>query len=68
MENFEEKLMDILEVDELNDDDLLEDFEAWDSLAILSIISVIGSDLRKTVGVSEIKGAKTVKGLKDLIK
>ena len=56
MEQFLEKLADILE-----------DFEEWDSLAILSIISVIGSDYNKTVTVNDIKKAKTIKGLKGLI-
>ena len=38
--NFEEELMDILEVDELKDTDTLEDFEDFDSLTILSIIGI----------------------------
>lgn len=68
MEQFEEKLMDIFEVDALNDDDVLEDFDEYDSLAVLSIIATIGSDFGKTVSVADIKNAKTVKGLKELVK
>lgn len=68
MDKFEEKLLDILDADVLNDSDLLEDFEEFDSLAILSIISVIGSDFGKTVSVKDIKDAKTIGGLKELIR
>lgn len=68
MEKFEEKLMDIFDVDEINDEDILEDFEEFDSLAILSIISVIGSDFGKTITVTDVKNAKTIGGLKELTK
>ena len=66
--NFEEELMDILEVDELNDNDELEKFEDFDSLSILSIIALIGKMYNKTVSVTDIKQAKTVAGLKELVK
>lgn len=68
MEQFEEKLMDILEVDELHDEDVLEDFEDFDSLTVLSIISIIGSDFNKTVSAAQVKEAKTIAGLKELVK
>lgn len=68
MKEFEEKLKDILDVDEINDDDVLEDFEDFDSLAIISIISIVGADFRKTITVTDVKNAKTIKGLKELLK
>lgn len=66
--NFEEELMDILEVDELKDSDTLEDFEDFDLLTILSIIALIGKMYNKIVSVGDIKKAKTIAGLKDLVK
>ena len=68
MDNFEEKLAGILEADELNDSDILEDFEEWDSLSILSIIALFNSDYGKTITVSDVRNAKTVGGLKELLK
>ncbi len=68
MEQFKEELMDILEVDELNDNDILEDFEDFDSLTILSIIALVGKMYNKTISVSDVKQAKTIAGLKELVK
>ena len=67
MEEFEEKLLDIFEVDTLNDDDIMEDMEAWDSLAIISIIALAGSIFNKQLSVAEIKNAKTIGNLKKLV-
>ena len=36
-----EVIADILEVEEVEEDNVLEDFETWDSIAVLSVISVI---------------------------
>ena len=68
MDKFIEELADILEADELNDDDVLEEFEEWDSLSILSIIALVGRMYNKTVSVADVKAAKTVGGLKELVK
>ncbi len=68
MDKFIEELADILEEDELNDDDVLEDFEEWDSLSILSIIALVGKMFNKTISVNDVKAAKTVGGLKELVK
>lgn len=67
MDKFEEKLANILEVDNINDTDILEDFEEWDSLSILSIIAFFNSDYGKTITVADVKKAKTVGGLKKLL-
>lgn len=40
MEELKKKLEDILDVETVNDEDALEEFDYWDSLAILSIISM----------------------------
>lgn len=67
MEKLENSLKDILEIEEINDNDLLEDFDGWDSLAIISITALANSDFNKTLTFADIKNAKTVKGLKELI-
>ncbi len=66
MENFLEKLADILDVDEVKDVSILEEFEEWDSLSILTIISYIGSTYNKTVTAKEVRACKTAKDLFDL--
>ena len=44
MEKFELKLLDIFEVDKINDTDVLECFDEWDSLTILTLIATVDSD------------------------
>lgn len=66
--DFENELMDILEIDEINDNDVLEEFEEWDSLSILSIIALIDKMYNKAVSVKDVREAKTVGGLKELVK
>jgi len=66
--DFENELMDILEADELNDEDVLEEFDEWDSLTILSIIALVGRMYNKTISVADVRAAKTVGGLKELVK
>ena len=66
MNSFEEKLAGILEADELNDNDVLEEFDEWDSLSILSIIALFNSEFGKTLTVNDVRDAKTIGGLKKL--
>lgn len=60
MMNREEKLeiiADILEVepDELEEDMVLEDFETWDSVAVLSVIAMMDEKFGKYPHASEIR-------------
>jgi len=68
MENFEDDIAELLEVDSVTDTDVLEDFESWDSLTILSIIAYIDESYNVTISASDLKETKTVGGLKDLVK
>lgn len=68
MEAIYEQLAELLEVDQVNDNDVLEDFECWDSLTILSIIAWIAENYNKTYLAKDIKDAKTVGGIINLIK
>jgi len=67
MENFLEQMSEILEVDQVNLGDNLEGFEAWDSLATLSIIAMADEEFGVSIVNQEIADAKTVEGLYNLI-
>ena len=68
MEKMKEQLAELLEVDEVKDSDVLEDFECWDSLTILSIIGWASENYGKTLLAKDINKAKTVGGLLALLK
>ncbi len=55
-------IADILEVEEseINKDTLLEDIETWDSVAVLSFISVMNDEFNKFPNAAEIRSYKTV--------
>ena len=63
MEDFLVKLAEILEVDEVKTTDVLNDFENWDSLTVLSVLATLDSvyginltagDLRKMTTAGEL--------------
>lgn len=67
MEKFLEKLADILDIDEVKEDDVLENFEEWDSLSVLTIISHISTTYNKIFTAKDIRGCKTAKDLFSMI-
>jgi len=64
MDQFYGKVAEILEVNEVRDGDVLKDFEAWDSLTILSIIAMADSDYKVTLSAKDLDNIKTVGDLK----
>lgn len=60
-----EVIADILELEtkELNEDMVLDEVEAWDSIAVLSVISVMDEKFGKLPHASEIIKCKTVSDL-----
>ncbi len=62
-EKFCEKLADILETDEVKLENVLKDFEEWDSLSVLSIIAMAEFDYGGTIFAKDIMKIKTVKDL-----
>ena len=68
MGDFNELIIDILEVDDVEMDEKLDSFEAWDSLTILSIIALADETYNVSLTADEINDSKTVGGLKDMIK
>ena len=67
MENFLEQMSEILEVDQVNLGDNLTSFEAWDSLATLSIIAMADEEYGVSLVNQEITDSRTVEGLYNLI-
>lgn len=67
MEDLKSKLAEILEEEAVNDTDVLEDFEYWDSLAILGIISMVSENYKKTFKAADIRACETIGDLCKLI-
>ena len=67
MEELKKKLEDILDVETVNDEDALEEFDYWDSLAILSIISMASESYKKTFKAADMRECKTIGDLCKLI-
>lgn len=60
MEDFLKEMADILDEVSVNEGDRLDGFEAWDSLAILSVIAMGESAYRAAFSAQEIRSASTV--------
>ena len=62
-----EVIADILEVDksELLEEKLLDDYETWDSVAVLSVIAFMNETYDRFPHASEIRAYKTVGDLMD---
>lgn len=67
MDNFLEKMAELLEEDSVKPEDELVSFEAWDSLTVLSVIAMADEDFQKTVSARDVQEAKTVGGLYTLL-
>ncbi len=68
MELFLKKLEDILEVEKIEMDNVISEFEEWDSLTALSIIATIDTDFNVNITAEELLSAITIQNLLDLIK
>ena len=66
MENdgFYGTLAEILEVERIKDEDILSEFDAWDSLTKLSIIALAGSDYNVILSAKNLDAIGTVGELK----
>ena len=60
-------IAELLEVDSVNDNDLLESFEAWDSLTSLSIIAFIEEKYSVNLSAADLLSARTIRGLKEMV-
>lgn len=68
VEEFLEQMLDILNrEEEVNLDDKLEDIEEWDSLGYVAFLAMAAEFTEKTIKASEVRGAKTVRDLYNLV-
>lgn len=68
-EAFIEKMTDILDVDrEITMDDKLSELEEWDSLGVVSYISMANTSCSRKVEIKAVRHAATVRDLYDLLK
>jgi acyl carrier protein len=67
MDKFLEQIAEILEEEIVNPENVLTEFEAWDSLAVLSIIALADENYSVTISAAELKNAQTIEGVKQLI-
>lgn len=66
-EKFLLDLAEILEEENVQENDVLEEFDAWDSLSILSIIAYVQEHFKKQLKNNEIRNLETVGELITLI-
>jgi acyl carrier protein len=67
MEELKSKLAEILEEEKVEDNDVLEEFDYWDSLTILGIISMVSEKYKKTFKAADIRACATIGDLCKLI-
>jgi len=67
MEDFLEQMAEIFEIDTLNLTDVLDEFDAWDSLTQLTIIALASETYGVTISATELKNAETIEGVYKLI-
>ncbi len=67
MDEFLKEMADILDEETVAETDRLEDFAAWDSLAILSVISMADDKYGVVFSAKDIKSVVTIRALFDLV-
>lgn len=63
-----QKLEEILDTQNICDEAILEDFEDWDSLSIITLLTFLDKEYRINLYTNEIKAAKSVGDLLTIIK
>ena len=64
---FYQRLAEILDVEEVKPENVLRDFEQWDSLAILSVLAMADSKYGVTIRAEEIRQVATAADLATLV-
>jgi acyl carrier protein len=67
MNKFCEQMASILDVAVVNESDVLTDFEAWDSLSVLSTIALLDSQYNVNLKATDLKDVRTVADLWRLV-
>ena len=64
---FYNRLAEILDVEAVNADDKLKDFDGWDSLAVLSVLAMADSKYGAAIKAEEIRAVVTAADLGNLV-
>lgn len=67
MNDFCDRLAEILDVDAVAEQDVLGDYPAWDSLSVLSVIAMLDAHYRVNVTAMDLKDVGTVADLWNLV-
>lgn len=67
MDRFYERLAEVLEEDKVGPDDVLADFEQWDSLTALSVVAMIDESYSVNVSAEELATTRTAAALEALV-
>lgn len=68
MDNFFVQLSEILEVDDVKPEDVLQDFENWDSLTILSLLATLDAGYGVNLTTDDLVQIKTAGELAVMVK
>jgi acyl carrier protein len=61
------ELADILEVESVTDDEILNSFENWDSLSILSLTAFVDKNYNIQISNDDLSDVKTLADIKNII-
>lgn len=64
---FYEQLAQILDLEEVKPENVLKDFETWDSLAVLSVLAMADSKYGVTIKAEEIRSVVTAVDLANMV-
>jgi acyl carrier protein len=66
-QEFYQRLAEILDVEEVKPENVLKDFDGWDSLAILSVLAMADAKYGVSIKAEEIRSVVTVEDLARLV-
>ncbi|HVU27249.1 MAG TPA: acyl carrier protein [Verrucomicrobiae bacterium] len=64
---FYQRLAEILDAEEVKPENILKDFEGWDSLAVLSVLAMADAKYGVSIKAEEIRAINTAEELANLI-
>lgn len=67
MDELYQDLAEALEVDEVHPEDVLQDFESWDSLTALGIVALLDGKYGVNFSAQDLRTAGTIGGLAALV-
>ena len=68
MDDFKLKMAELLEVERVETNNVLESFECWDSLTLLSILAMADESYKVELTAKEVLNSRTIGELEELIK